>query len=179
MYEDQHFAEELDDQFYEAHDGLKTNVPSRNQINYGQIHASGAQYEQARYGAPLGNSNSLSSKFDDVCNMFKDTWYNWGMQQEEDGPDDEEEPDIEDDEDLVFEEIVDGDEPDTEEDFNPEDYQEVEYDEFDSQQHRQLKKVKVRYSKSRSSYTKTTKTNVYYKPPVTKKVYVPPTYKTV
>jgi len=44
---------------------------------------------------------------------------------------------------------------------------------------RELKKVTGYYTRTRSSYTKTTTTNVYYKPPTYKKVYVPPTYKKV
>lgn len=82
---------------------------------------------------------------------------------------------------MEIDEIVDGDEPDTEDGFEPEFEDSEELGEFasDLQAHRRLKKIKVRYTASRSSYTKTTKTNVYYKPPVTKKVYVPPVYKKV
>lgn len=82
---------------------------------------------------------------------------------------------------MEVEEIVEGDEPDTEDGFEPELGDSEDFGEFDSDllAHRRLKKIRVAYTKSRSSYTKTTKTNVYYKPPVTKKVYVPPVYKKV
>ena len=60
---------------------------------------------------------------------------------------------------MVIDEIVDGDEPDTEDGFLPEIEDSKELGEFASSEaltHRRLKKVKVRYVKSRSSYTKTT-----------------------
>ena len=137
----------MDDEFYQAHDGLDANASPRKQVNYGKIHARGASYEQARYNAPLRNANSLTSKLDDICDTFKDTWNNWGMEEQ---ADDDEFPSIDDEEAedqmMVFEEIVDGDEPeDTEEGFDPEDYTDVDFDEFDTYQHRQLKKVKVKY----------------------------------
>jgi len=83
---------------------------------------------------------------------------------------------------MIIEEIVYDDEPDTEDDgFETDlDYEEEEdLGEYENDYHRRLKKVKVKYTQSRSAYTKTTKTNVYYKPPVYKKVYVPPVYKKV
>ena len=140
----------------------------------------------------------MSSKFADVCEMFKDTWNNWGMPEEEAEDDDAEELGIDDEDgEFVIEEIVEGDDADDEE-FDPEEYSEVDYDEFTTKDRRLLKRrgggrrssgggggsrgtkrVRVAYTASRSSYTKTTKTNVYYKPPVVKKVYVPPVYKKV
>ena len=74
-----------DDQFYEAHDGsmpMRQNyaskiIASSNGHKYGY---SGAKYSAAYDDA---QPSILKSKFDDVCDMFTNTWYNWGLSEED------------------------------------------------------------------------------------------------
>ena len=65
-------------------------------------------------------------------------------------------PTEDDPEDFEYEEIVEGDDPETEDGFNPEEYTEVDLGDFDTWNRRQLKKIKVKYRATRSTYTKTT-----------------------
>lgn len=138
-----------DDQFYEAHDGL---MPMRQ--NYGSKIIASSQdrqygYAGARYSSAYNDAqpSMLKRKFDDVCDHLTNTWYNWGLSQEDEDFEDEiNDPMTEEDEDqmIQIEEIVDGDEADTEEGEIDPDFEDSEvYDEFDS--HRRLKKVRVRY----------------------------------